>query len=156
MLKITEENYTHYKKVAEIIWGFQFKYDPMEIKDEELPINVLNTWEQKSLSLARKGLKAALIDSLSALRYAPENFITALNEQLIKSDLPTLNKLLSVVNDVPARVIKRGTIKNLNEYYIIKEILDDVGCGISEADNEQLNKLFGEFEIKFPNKKKDN
>jgi hypothetical protein len=143
MFKINEENYEYYKKIAEVIWDFQFKDYPVEINGENLPINVLNKWEQKSKSLARRGLKAGLIDSLMMLKDANEEYILRLNEQLIKSDLPGVNKL------------RRRKIKNLDEYYIIKEIIDDTDSGISEEKREQLNRLFGEFEINFPKKEKD-
>ncbi len=152
MFKITDENYEYYKKIAEVIWTFQFKDNLVEFSEESLPINVLNKWEHKSKSLAKRGLKAGLIDSLSVLKDAFEEYILHLNEQLIKSDLPDLNKLRNFIKNVPAKVLKRGKIKNLDEYYLIKEIIDDMNSGISEREREQLNKLFREFEIKFPKK----
>jgi hypothetical protein len=155
MFKITEENYEYYKNIAEVIWNFLWKDIPVEIPEDSLPMNVLNRMEQKSKSLARKGLKEGLMDSFHMLKEASAEHIFLLNQELIKSGLENINRLRAFIEQIPVKVLKRGKIKNLDEYYVIKEVVaDTAGPGISEEEREQLNKIFGEFEMKHPKEKK--
>ena len=53
---------------------------------------------------------------------------------------------------MPKKVLEKGKIKNLDEYYIIKEILDDLEYEITESERIDLNKIFGEFERNYKEK----
>ncbi len=146
MFKITTENYGYYKKIAAVIWQFLFKDPFFKSREESHPLAVLNNWEEKSMSLARKGLKSGLIEGLLMLKDATEDYRKELNQQLIKAGLPELNKLMAVVNETPVKVLKRGAIKNIAEWYIIKEVLDDVEYPIGEVEKKELGRLFYQFE----------
>lgn len=148
MLKINKNNYDLYKEVFAVIWKFEAKDAEIEFNTESSPLNILNNWEKQSESLARKGLKEGLRDSLRSLKYLSEDLKIELNNSLISRKLPSLNILMSQVKNVPKKVINKGEIKNLDEYYIVKEVLDDVEYEILELEREKLTKIFTEFELK--------
>ena len=42
--------------------------------------------------------------------------------------------------------------ENLEEYYVIKEVLDDMNYEISDSERTNLNKIFAEFENNYREK----
>jgi len=146
MLKITQENYDEYKKVFEILWQFQAQLFQMDPNVEYSPVNVLSSWEKQNMSMARRGLKEGLRDTMTMILQLPIETRAIINQTLISEGLPGLQKITSEIKDIPNKVLKRGKIKNLDEYYVVKEILDDTDSNISKGDITKLNNLFFEFE----------
>jgi len=147
MLKVTDDNYNDYKNIFDILWQFKatriLHIDP---NVEYSPVIILTSWEKKSKSLAKRGLKEGLRDILTMMLDLPNAMKTELNEELINKGFPSFNQLVSTIKDTPQKVLKRGKIKNLDEYYIIKEFLADQTSDISEVDRQQLDKLLWNFE----------
>lgn len=147
MLKITDNNYEIYKQIFEIIWVFEatrlMNIDP---NVDYSPIAVLNSWEQRSKSLAKRGLKEGLRDTLTMLLDMPNDLKMELSKQLMEKGLPNLYQLISTIKDTPQKVLKRGKIKNLDEYYVIKEFLVDMSSELSTDDRNRLDSIFFEFE----------
>ncbi|PKG50360.1 hypothetical protein [Olleya sp. 1-3] len=151
-MKINKSNYEFYKGVFKIIWEFEAKYAKVDPNAEFSPIKVLLNWEKESDSLARRGLREGLRDSLTGLKDLPSNLKTELNNSLISKNFPSINILTSQIRNVPKKVLEKGKIKNLDEYYIIKEILDDLEYEITKSERTDLNKIFGEFERNYKEK----
>lgn len=147
MIKINKTNYEYYKGVFKIIWEFQAKYSKMDPNEEFSPLNVLRNWEKQNDSIARRGLKEGLRDSLTWLNDFPNELKTELNKNLISNNFPSLNILASKIKNVPKKVLEKGKIKNLDEYYVVKEVLDEIDYDITEKERTELNKIFGEFEL---------
>ena len=135
-----------------MIWEFEAKYAKMDPNAEFSPLNVLQNWEKQSDSLARRGLKEGLRDSLIWLNDFPNELKTELNKNLISNNLPSLNILTSKIKNVPKKVLEKGKIKNLDEYYVVKEVLDDIDYNITEIERTELNKIFGKFELNYKEK----
>lgn len=152
MLKITDDNYQHYKKIFIVLDSFLWQQSPLSGS----ATNVLEQWEERNgLSTAKKALKIGLLDFFSWIKLdksLAEKQI--LNQILINQQLPSLWELLAIVNDVPDKVLKRGKIRNLDEWYVIKEVLDDLDSGISHEQRNKLGEYFLEFEMKAAKKNK--
>ncbi|MDB5206403.1 MAG: hypothetical protein JWR72_1478 [Flavisolibacter sp.] len=153
MLNINKENYVYYKRIYEIIWTCQAPLLGIDVNADISPIHVLKEWEQKSMSIARRGLKAGLLDSLQMLSHFPAELKEQIDKKLIDESFPALYKLTSAVKDTPAKVLKRGKVRNLEEYYIIKEVLDDTTSDISLQDRTFLNNAFLQFESTYAKRK---
>ncbi|WP_303317965.1 hypothetical protein Q4Q34_18820 [Flavivirga abyssicola] len=151
-MKINKSNYEFYKGVFKVIWEFEAKYAKMDPNADFSPINVLQNWEKESDSLARRGLREGLRDSLTVLKDVPTDIKTELNSSLISKNFPSINILTSQIRNVPKKVLEKGKIKNLDEYYVIKEVLDDLEYEITESERTDLNKIFGEFERNYKEK----
>lgn len=146
MVKITNDNYAYYKKVAEVVWRFQFKKYPVQIKEESLPQNVLHHWEDINMPLAKKMLQTGLADSLNELLDAPENYLEELNDDLCAINLPGLAILMTEISEVPAKVLQRGKIRSIQEWYVVKEMLDKTDSPLTAMERLKLELLFFDFE----------
>ena len=152
MLKINKSNYECYKHISKVIWEFQAKCANIDPNLEYSPINVLTKWEKESESLARRGLREGLLDTLTGIKDLPPIYMNELNEKLISKNLTTIGILTSQIRNLPKKVIEKGKIKNLNEYYVIKEVLDDMEYQINESERIELTKIFGDFEKNYNGK----
>lgn len=112
------------------------------------PVAVLNSWEAKSKSLAKRGLKEGLRDSISSLSAYPKTIIADISADLEKNNLPSLNKLTSIIKDSVKKVLQTKKIKNIDQYYIIKELIDDTVSDITEKERTDLSKYLGDYENK--------
>ena len=147
-LEITDENYQTYKKVFKILSGHTFKEALHLLTSESDPVRVLESWELKSKSLAKKGLKAGLTDLLSSLNGCPPTLFVDINKDLQAENLPTLTQLLGLIQDTVQKVLRSKKIKTTHLYYIIKEFIDDTTSAITENQRADLSKYFGEFEMR--------
>lgn len=144
MFKITDTNYDEYKKVFQIIEEFVWGKSNFE----SLMIITPAGLQKPSKSILKRAVKAGLNDLLAYIKLElPEKDKILLNEKLINEKLPGLWRLISIINEVPAKVLKRGKIKNVDEWYVIKEFLDDNDSGVSSDEREKLEQFFREFEI---------
>ena len=147
-LKINDSNYEYYKSIFEIIVKHKGNINPLWKRPDVNPVNVLNSWEIQSKSLAKRGLKEGLRDSISSFKDFPKEFLQSLDEDLKKNDLPGVRILQSMVSDTVNKVLKRKSIKNLDEYYIVKEVVIDQASEINEQDRILLDQYFFDFEFK--------
>ncbi|OQA11524.1 MAG: hypothetical protein BWY67_00881 [Bacteroidetes bacterium ADurb.Bin397] len=150
-LKIDDNNYQTYKKVFEILCQHLLKDLEVTIPADAHPIAVLNSWEVKSKSLAKRGLKSGLMDLLGNIKEIPHDISAAINSDLEKNNLPSINKLTGIIKDSIYKVLQTKKINNINQYYIIKELLDDTVSDITETERRDLSKFLGEFEAKATN-----
>ena len=146
MLKITEDNYDEYRKIFDILWKYTEKLQGLKVADEYSPIVILNNWEKSSKSIAKKGLKIGLTDVVTDLMDRPTDTKNEINDYLVSRGLLGFNHLVSIVKNVTQKALKRGRIKNLDEYYIVKEIVCGSNSDVSESEKEQLERMLDDFE----------
>lgn len=148
MFKINKDNYDNYKFIYTVIWEFQANLISIDLNPEYSPINILNKWEKESEAKARKGLREGLIDILTGIKDLPNELLIELNLKLTSYKLPTIEILTSQIKNLPAKILSKGIIKNITEYYIIKEVLDDLDYPITNTDKQELSMILFEFEKK--------
>jgi hypothetical protein len=146
MLKITTDNYHFYKRTFEIIWNHYAILSNLDPHTPYSPIKVLENWETKSNSLARRGLKVGLNDLLPQISSLPKNNKIDIDNELKSAGLQPLGILISSIKKIPEKVLKNGKLKNLEEYYIIKEVISDMTYELSETDREKLDVIVYDFE----------
>jgi hypothetical protein len=146
MLEITTDNYYLYKRTYEIIWNHYAILSNQDPHTPHSPIKVLENWETKSKSLARRGLKVGLNDLIPQISSLPKNNKIDIDNELKSAGLQPLGILLSTIKNIPEKVLKNGKLKNLEEYYIIKELLSDMTYKLSETDREKLDVIVYDFE----------
>ncbi len=153
MLKITEENYEYYKQFHAITWKFMAPLWGFKEDIEFSPVNVLNGYESQSKSLARRSLQAGINEFVTCVKYMTPAMKLELEELLKQEGYPILNKLISTIKNTPAVILKRGKIKNLDEYYLITDLLNDTENGLPEKEVDDFGKFLLEFDSR-KNKKK--
>jgi hypothetical protein len=145
-IKIIQENYSTYKKVFEVINQRLYKGLNNVLPPETNPIAVLNSWEAKSKAIARRGLQAGLNDCLGSISHYPKETISDINTELEKNLLPSIYILSGIIQKTIKHVLKTKKIKNIDQYYIVKEILDDMASEISVDDRNSLSDFLRDFE----------
>ncbi|MCH5715674.1 hypothetical protein [Niabella hibiscisoli] len=149
-IQINDTNYSYYKKICEIIWShYKTLFPPEMLHDDSDPVAILNKWEQKSKSIAKRGLKAGLQDLVSNIKEFPPNLKRSIDKDLAANNLPSLRDLQGVVEKTIARVLNRRKINSLEEFYIVKEevidqttdMVDDVRvCWVNYLQNLKFQK----------------
>jgi hypothetical protein len=147
-LKIDDNNYKRYKQVFEILCSHLHKDLEKILPVDSHPVNVLKAWETKSKSIAKRGLKAGLLDIISELNEHRQTIIADINGDLEKNGLPNVTKLKGIIKNSIKKVLQTKKIKNIDQYYIIKELLDDTVSDITEAERKNLSTYLGDFEMK--------
>jgi hypothetical protein len=146
MLKITEENYAYYKKLFAIVWEHISKDLPPNLL-EHSPIKQLDEDETKSMSYARKCLQAGIGDLLVMMKEMPAASKDVFNTTLIENGFPAANVLIAKIRNSVSKVLERGSIKNLDEYYLMKEVICDTDLeDLTNSEREKLEKITSAFE----------
>ncbi|WP_162817789.1 hypothetical protein U0035_11565 [Niabella yanshanensis] len=97
-IQINNTNYSYYKKIYEIIWShYKIIFPPEILHDDSDPVAILNRWEQKNRSIAKRGLKAGLQDFISSIKEFPEDLKNAIDNDLTSNGLANLKDLQGVV-----------------------------------------------------------
>lgn len=147
-LSINKGNYHHFKEVARIVWEEMGFDGPVPLKPEDQPISILDSWEQHSEALARRGLQEGLRDAVSSLRYCSQETLVRMDRRLKAKDLLGVAAIQAIVLNTLKKVLKRGTIRSLDEFYVVKEMLDDPSSDLAVADRARLGKVMGTFEAR--------
>lgn len=145
-IKITTENYDIYKKVYVVIMARQWQDLKDILQESSNPINVIDEIELKSKSLAKTALQAGLNDILSNLKEYPRQTLEEIDLVLKEDNLPELNSLLDVIQKTINKILKAKKINDVDQYYIIKEVLDTTTSDITEGQRQILSKYLGDFE----------
>ena len=102
---------------------------------------------EKTRRTNRAGYKMALNDlisnSSSELR---EEHRKAISARLSARSLPTLSQLELALNRRHQQLLKRGTIRTEEEYYLVQEIVTDTSLEISEEERVKFEKMAVAFE----------
>ena len=110
------------------------------------PVGMLNRFELKSMSLARRSLQSGLNDSLTSLKYASQEQIAAINAALQQNGLPDIYTLSGSIEKTLKKVLKSKKITHLDDYYIVREILADADAGLSTEVKDILSRCLTNFE----------
>lgn len=150
-IKINKDNYDTYKKVYTIIAQRHWQDLKGILPESVNPILIMENIELKNMSIAKKALQAGLNDSLSSLKEYPKETLAEIDFKLKEENLPDLSVLLGTITKTISKVLKTKKIGDIDQYYIIKEILDDTTSEISVDDRVNLSKYLNDFEIKTTN-----
>lgn len=110
----------------------------------------MNIWENEiPKSKLYSALRQALSDSVQMLKDSP-TLAADIDAELRANNLPNVQVLKALISDSTNKVIKRQKIRNIDEYYIIKELIDDTASDVSNDERILLTKLIADFEQQAP------
>jgi len=107
---------------------------------------VLATAEVKGRRIPIAGLRQAAHDMVAWSRTVPAELTREADAHLKKRGSLTLTAMINRVSSIVPRVLKRGRIRNDEEFYVMKELLNDVAHGLAGRDRDRAEKLVGAFE----------
>lgn len=102
--------------------------------------------EQHGKAKALEGLRQAANDVIEELSDKPAAGVAALDEALRASGLITASEVRHRYASSYKRIVKRGTIRNDTEYYLVNGIVVDLGNGISDTERATLQRLLNSYE----------
>jgi hypothetical protein len=132
-MKLTNEQLYQWFRVATI--------ELLRTREETFPekpdAKLLN---EESIS----GLKQAINDLLAMTRHGsvPASF----DRRLLAAGLPGIEEMRNALKRKEAGILKRGVIRNDEEYYLVREILNDVDLNIRPKTIERLGHLITQYE----------
>ena len=116
------------------------------IKEEYRLLDVLNkAYEQKNLTTLKRFFKDLTADSLEICSASKRQLVNARLRAVCGEDLTKYDKKLA--NSVQ-RIVKRGKIRNGNEYEKVRTYIDSIeGCSEHDVLLQELYQLADEFEM---------
>jgi hypothetical protein len=147
-IKITDENYQTYKELYQVFWSHYSLLLPTQVNAGPSPIDVLNKFESKGKSFAKRSLQSGIGDLVFIAQDVPASTIQAIDNDLKAKGLPDFTSFKNNILDTRGKVLKRGKIKSIDEYYIIQEIVADMSNELKAEERERLSFCLGQFEMK--------
>lgn len=119
-LKIDDDNYQTYKKVFEILCRHLHKEIRAVLPADTDPVTILTAMESKNKSIAKRGLKAGLLDIISEIKEHPKTTISDVNADLEKNGLPNVNKLTGIIRDSLKKFCRQKKLKTLTSIMLLR------------------------------------
>ena len=135
MPKITPDEYEALKAFY-IAWMPRFFANLLTPETD--PATTMAALEKISMSKARVGLGQAINDIIEMSWSLRPEEITEVDRDFAARGIVTLSELRRRYSRQFRGVLKRGTIRNETEYYLIRGVLDS---GTADATHEELTKL---------------
>ena len=92
------------------------------------------------------GMKQGVADQLEMTRGLPAAEVKRADAFLTAAGAVSLTEMRRRVWRVIPKVLKRGRIRTLDEFYVVKNVLDDDGENLSKNDRMRLERMRFEFE----------
>jgi len=101
-----------------------------------------------TFSALLSGMKQGVADELEMTRGLPQEVVKLADESLVAAGALSLTEMRSRVWRVIPKVLERGTIRTLDEFYVVKNVLDDDGEELSQDERARLEIMRFEFETR--------
>lgn len=93
------------------------------------------------LSGMLSGMKQGVNDALTMIKEMPRSERERIDALLATKDLPSLIKMQANLKKKHIQILKRGRIRNDEEYYIIAEILSDLEFDVTKDERVSLEEM---------------
>lgn len=148
MTPMTDADYERLKMFMSLYYEW-FIAGPSH-RPESHPVAVLERLEKKSRSQAKRGLEMAINDCIEdSSEWSPE-VVALADKRFLLENAPRLSEIRATYSRMYLKVLKRGSIKSLNEYYLVKGILDGGGVEPGAGEAEKLVAMLTEYENRLP------
>lgn len=117
------------------------------VNDETDPVKGLDRVAARSPAMARKSLTIGIGDMIEATDWWPADRVAAFDQELERDGLPTLSLLRREFSRKIGRILKRGMIRNEEEYFAIRNVFE-----ATEEGDPALGRLLAEYELSFAQK----
>lgn len=144
MPKITAEEYPALKAFW-VAWEERY---PIQIgmPAEHRPVAVLERFEKERMTTARSGLGMAISDTLEMSWDMPREEVEAVDAEFIARGLLPLSELRRRYSRQFRALLKRGRIRDEEEYYLVAGILASCTGDATDEECQQMEALVARFE----------
>jgi hypothetical protein len=112
------------------------------------PIACLEALEQKSLGKAKAGLRQAINDIIEMTRHLSNSEVQRIDSELRQRNLITLTALRRRFSKAYAKILKRGTLRDETEYYLIQNVVNDQAIQLDLSERAALARMIDHFETR--------
>lgn len=127
-------------------WFERKPHHPPEIH----PLVVMSGLEKKSRSQAKRGLEMAINDCVEVTGDWRPEVVALANQKFLLNGAPSLSKVRAKYSRTYLKILKRGCVKSLKEYYLIKGVLDGGGIEPGVNEEKELAAMLAEYESNLP------
>ena len=146
MVGMQDESELKYAKMKDFLSYYAERYLKAEgLPPDKQPIASLEALEKKSMKMALNGLRQAINDCVEMSLYFDHEEVEKLDSQLRSHGIVTLSELRRRYSKSYAKIVKRGQIKNENEYYLVRNVLHD-STEKSPEERKLLEELISDYE----------
>lgn len=117
-----------------------------EWREMHAKMQLAHSGKSKPRKVPASGLRMALNDILSQEPFFDAGQRRAVDRRLAAKSLPSLQVLSAMIKKKHAAILKRGRVRNAEEYYLIQEILASVDYPIEDEERARLDEMAGRFE----------
>lgn len=97
----------------------------------------------------RKNERGGLLDAINDLVHMADSFDYAtwkgIDERLAAKGLPSLEQLQAMLARKHAKILKRGRIRDLEEYYLVQNLVSDGTSDLTDKERAALGRMADEF-----------
>jgi len=145
---MTEAEYEGLKRFMSLFYEW-FNAKPSH-RPESHPLAVLEKLEKKSRSQAKRGLEMAINDCIEdSSEWGPE-VVALADKRFTLNSAPSLSEVRAKYSRKYLHVLKRGSVRSLNEYYLVKGIVDGGGIELGAGEAEKLAAMLTDYETRLP------
>jgi hypothetical protein len=144
MSALSDDEYERLKRFMGLFYDwFEAKpHHPPEIH----PVAVLEGFEKKSRAQAKRGLRMAINDCIEVSSdWGPERVAEA-DRRLLEHGTLSLSQIRAGYSKKYLKILVRGSIKSLKEYYLLKGILDGGGIEPGAGESEKIASMLADYE----------
>lgn len=144
MPAISNDEFERLKKFMGLFYEW-FEAKPQH-PPEIHPLVVMAGLEKKSRAQAKRGLEMAINDCVEvSSRWSPE-VVAVANERFLAHGAPSLSQIRAKYYRKYLQILKRESIKSIQEYYLAKGILDGGGIEPGADEGEKLASMLAAYE----------
>jgi hypothetical protein len=145
--KMSEEKEKEFEELSLFLEYYSTNRLGIDRADKIHPSNCLEEIVEKfGKSKALQGLKQAINDSIEDTSELDFEDVKKLDSELSSRGIVSLSVLRKRYWSKYKKVLKRGSIKNETEYYLINGLLCDLDNGLLKEEKETLSSMLVEFE----------
>ena len=121
-----EKTKLEYARMKEFLSFYVERYFQVPgLSPDKQPLAVLEALEKKSMKMALNGLRQAINDSVEMSLHFDHATVEKLDSELRSRGIVTLSEMRRRYSKSYAKIMKRGRIKSENEFYLLRNVLND-------------------------------
>lgn len=146
---MTQEFDDAYKRLKAFLAFYNDNYRDVSFLPHDLrPIPLLEKTEREDPKRAVRNVRTSVNRIVNeSLRWGPDK-VAKCEAALRANGIISLAELQRYFSKDVKEIVKRGSIDNLTEYYLAKEVVSDTSLVATRKDREKLDAMMSEFEQK--------
>ncbi|MGY3230441.1 hypothetical protein ACVWWJ_001925 [Luteibacter sp. HA06] len=119
--------------------------DLSSVPENERPMHLIAEFEKRSPAAGRQSVRLGVSDALADVKNAPQEKVALLSERLAAANAPPIASVRALMSKKLTPAIKRGVLKNEEEFYLVKDLLDSPS--LPDDERTKLETMLDTFEF---------